>query len=97
MTTSTSMVKIYMVIDKTMVVHRVPESITSDNGPPYCSQEWKNYGKECGFTPIYSLPEHFQSNGIVERFMAVLAKVIHCSVTEGRDPRAEVKRCLLNY
>ena len=42
MTTSTSMAKLYKVIDNTMAVHGVPETITSDNGPPYSSQKWKN-------------------------------------------------------
>ena len=38
MTMSTSMSKLYKVLDKTMVMHGVPETITSDNGPPYNSR-----------------------------------------------------------
>ena len=78
-------------------MHGVPESITTDNGPPYNSREWRRYGKEVGFRPIHTSAEHPKSNGIAERFMGVLSKVIKFSIAEGKDPRLEVQRRLLNY
>ena len=53
--------------------------------------------REIGIQIVKYTPEHPQSNGIVERFNAVLVKIIHAVMTEGRDPRTEVQRCLLNY
>ena len=44
-----------------------------------------------------SQPEHLEGNIIVERFMSVLVKVVHCSIAEGKDPWLEMQRRLLNY
>ena len=52
MTESTSMDKLYPVLDRSFGVHGVSESITHDNGPPYNSRAWRKYGKECGFKNI---------------------------------------------
>ena len=97
MTKSTSMEKLYPVLDRSFGVHGVPESITHDNGPPYNSREWKRYGKECGFKIKPCSPEHPEGNGVAERFMATLVKVTHAAMAEGKDPRIEVQRRLLNY
>ena len=43
------------------------------------------------------MPEHPQSNGIAERFMSVLVRVIHASVAEGKDLKVEVQKRLINY
>ena len=42
-------------------------------------------------------PEHSQSNRIVERFSAVVVKIIYATMAEGRDSRTEVQRCQLNH
>ena len=97
MTKSTSMDKLYPVLDRSFGVHGVPESITHDNGPPYDSRAWRKYGKECGFENKPCSPEHPEGNGIAERFMATLVKVTHAAMAEGKDPRIEVQRRLLNY
>ena len=41
--------------------------------------------------------DHPESNGIGERFFSTLVKVVHCSIAEGRDPKVEVQKRLLNY
>ena len=43
------------------------------------------------------MPEHPQSNGIAERLMGVLEKVVHAAVARGQDPRVEIRRRLLNH
>ena len=97
MTKSTSMAKLYPVLDRSFGVHGVPESITHDNGPPYDSRAWRKYAKECGFKDKPCSPEHPEGNGIAERFMATLVKVTHAAIAEGKDPRIEVQRRLMNY
>ena len=97
MTKSTSMDKLYPVLDEVFGVHGVPETITHDNGPPYNSSEWRKYSRECGFKSLRCSPEHPEGNGIAERFMGVLVKIIHAAMAEGKDPRIEVQRRLLNY
>ena len=42
-------------------------------------------------------PEHPQANGIAERFMGVLVKVVHAAVASNQDPKVEVRRRLMNY
>ena len=97
MTKSTSMDKLYPVLDSSFGVHGVPETITHDNGPPYNSRAWVKYAKECGFKNKPCSPEHPEGNGIAERFMGTLVKVTHAAIAEGKDPRIEVQRRLLNY
>ena len=50
-----------------------------------------------GFQPIFVLPEHHEGNGVAERFMAILVKTTHAAMAEGKDPKVEVRRRLLNY
>ena len=97
MTTSTGMDKLKKVLSDSFSIHGVPETITHDNGPPYNGREWQAFAKEQGFKPKACSPEHPESNGIAERFMSVLVKVIHAAVAEGKDPRLEVRKRLLNY
>ena len=84
-------------LEDTFALHGVPESITSDNGPPYQSEDWKRFAKEQGFQIRHSTPEHPEGNGLVERFMAVLKKIIHAALVEKKDPKVEIRRRLLNY
>ena len=78
-------------------LHGIPEVVLSDNGPPYNSNDWKRFSKKMGFKTRHSTPEHPESNGIAERFMSVLVKVIHTAVADKQDPRVAVRRRLLNY
>ena len=50
-----------------------------------------------GFRAQPCTPTHPQANGIAERFMKVIVKVVHATIATGQDPRIEVRRMLLNY
>ena len=50
-----------------------------------------------GFETRFCTPEHPEANGIAERFMSVLVKVIHDAVAENKDPNVYIRRRLLNY
>ena len=78
-------------------MHGIPDSITHDNGPCYNSGDWKKFARKWGFDARPCTPEHPQANGIAERFMGVLVKVVHAAVASNQDPRVEVRRRLLNY
>ena len=45
----------------------IPETIVSDNGPEFSSNEFKNFSKEWSFHHVTSSPRNPQSNGQVER------------------------------
>ena len=57
----------------------------------------EEFCKKWGFEPRHCTPEHPQANGIAERFMKVIVKVVHAAIATGQDPRIEVRRMLLNY
>ena len=97
MVRSTEFQKLRGYLEDAFALHGVPESITSDNGPPYQSKNWEKFGKEMGFKPIKVSPEHPEGNGVAERFMATLVKTTHAAIAEGKDPKIEIKRRLLNY
>ena len=94
---STSFEKLQPVLDRSFSLHGIPESITHDRGPPYDSRAWRDYAKEKGFESRACTPEHPEGNAIAERFMEVLVKVVHTAIAQGRDPKEEVMRGLLNY
>ena len=94
---STSFDKLQGRLEDIFALHGVPETITSDNGPPYQSQDWKEFAKQMGFKPIFVSPEHPEGNGVAKRFMATLVKTTHAAISENKDPKLEIKRRLLNY
>ena len=97
MVKSTAFNKLEDKLEESFGVHGIPDSITHDNGPCYNSSDWTAFAKKWGFDKRPCTPEHPQANGIAERFMGVLVKVVHTAVASGRDPRVEVRRRLLNY
>ena len=97
MVTSTQFDKLQGRLEDSFNVHGIPESITHDNGPCYNSADWKKFARKWGFQGRACTPEHPQANGIAERFMGVLVKVVHAAVASNQDPRVEVRRRLMNY
>ena len=75
-------------------MYRIPESITSDNGPPYNSDAWADFTKSQGFRHRRTTPLHPEGKGLAERFMGVLVKTIHTAQVDGVDPRQAIKRRL---
>ena len=97
MVTSTGFDSLQDKLEDSFNTHGIPDSITHDNGPCYNGGEWKKFARKWGFEIRPCTPEHPQSNGIAERFMGVLVKVVHAAVASKQDPRVEVRRRLLNY
>ena len=97
MVTSTDFEKLQDKLEDSFVLHGIPDSITHDNGPCYNSGDWRKFSRKWGFEVRPCTPEHPQANGIAERFMGVLVKVVHAAVANNQDPRVEVRRRLLNY
>ena len=97
MVTSMSFEQLQGKMEDSFSIHGVPESITHDNGPCYNSGDWKKFGQKWGFQSQPCTPENLKANGITERFMGVLVKIVHTAVAEGQDPRLEVRRRLLIY
>ena len=84
-------------LDDTFTMFSIPDSVTHDGGLPYNSEDWRRYAREQGFKSRLFTPEHHEGNGIAERFMGVLVKTIHAAKAEGKDPKLEIRKRLMNY
>ena len=96
-TTSTAFDKMYWTLDESFAAHGVPEEIISDNGAPYSGEKWAKYAELKGFKIQRCTPEHPQGNGLCERFMKTLKKLIHASMAEKVHPRDRINQYLMNY
>ena len=95
--TSTSFEKLKPSLDRVFANHGIPESMSSDNGPPYPSHQMKEYAKNMGFKMTPVAPDDPQCNGFAENFMKPLTKMIHAAIIEKKDPKSELHRFLLQY
>ena len=94
---STSFRKLRPILDRIFSTHGIPETVTSDNGPPYPGHEMERYAIEKGFALTPVSPEDPQCNGFAENFIKFLCKMVHASVIDGKDPRSELHNYLLQY
>ena len=62
--------------------HGIPETLVSDNGPQYASQEFMEFTKLYGFAHVTSSPHFPQSNGHAERAVKTVKRLLN----ESKDP-----------
>ena len=63
--------------------YAIPDTVISDNGPQFSSEEFRHFSKRWGFEQITSSPRHSQSNGMSESAV--------------RTAKRQVKRALLAH
>jgi len=68
-THSTSAAAVLPALDKILAAFGVPESIMSDNGPPFNSEKFQRYVTKVGFNHRKVIPLAPWSNGTAEKFM----------------------------
>ena len=56
--------------------HGIPETVVTDNGPQYSSQEFAAFANQYGFTHTTSSPHFPQSNGHAERAVKTVKKLL---------------------
>ncbi|KAK2547614.1 Uncharacterized protein P5673_032352 [Acropora cervicornis] len=74
--------------------------VTSDNGPPFNSEQFKDFAKEEGFVHHRVMPNHPRANGQVERFMQTLNKTEQIADLQGKsgpDRNMAIKDMLMAY
>ncbi|UYV70568.1 K02A2.6-like, partial [Cordylochernes scorpioides] len=64
----------------------IPETLVSDNGPPFFSKEFQNFTRTWNIVHVTSSPYHAQCNGMVERTVQTLKKLIKRCGEESTDP-----------
>ena len=64
----------------------IPEEVMSDNGPQYASREFQVFAKTWEFKRITSSPRYPRSNGLVERTIQTVKKLLSKALSSRQDP-----------
>ena len=75
----------------------IPKRIRSDGGPPFNGYHWKQFAKSQGFQHHRITPYWPRANGLVERFMKNLAKVLKNASIGNKNFENELIIFLRNY
>ena len=65
--------------------HGLPESLGSDNGPPFASEQFETFLEYLGTQHKKGVPYWPQCNGEVERCNETLLKIVRTAQLERRD------------
>ena len=94
---STSAGKVIPVLNEIFSVFGIPNALKSDNEPPFNSYDFKRFSIEQSFKHKKITPLRPRSNGMCERFMRDLGKVMRNSSTLKSDWETELIEFLRNY
>ena len=95
--TTTSARAVIPKMDKTFASLGIPVSVSSDNGPPFNSQDFSDFSNYLGFCHERKTPLNPQANAEAEQFMRVLKKLYQISKLTGSNFKQEVYRFLRAY
>ena len=84
-------------MDRIFSTHGIPRVVRSDNGPPFSSEEIKQFMLENGIEHKRITPLWPQANSEAENFMKPVTKAIRSSRAEGREWKRDLYQFLLNY
>lgn len=73
---STTSSQVIAVLKTIFARHGIPETVRSDNGPQYSSQEFARFASSYGFSHVTSSPRYPQSNGQVERMVQTIKQML---------------------
>ena len=74
--TSTTSAAVIRALKSVFARHRIPETVQSDNGPQYSSQEFAQFASSYEFKHVTSSPRFLQSNGQVERTVQTVKRLL---------------------
>ena len=66
--------------------HGIPETVISDNGPQYASEEFRDFARSYGFAHQTSSPHFPQSNGLAEKTVQTCKHIFDKAKANGDDP-----------
>ena len=75
----------------------MPQTVKTDNGPPFNGQDFANFAKEFGFHHRKISPLWPEANSATERFMASLNKIIGASTAANSNWKTELQVFLRLY
>ena len=82
---STSAESTLPLLDRTFSMFGYPETIKSDNGPPFQSYEWKTFLEERGIKHRRITPLWPQANAQAENFNKPLMKAVRAAIVNGQN------------
>jgi hypothetical protein len=92
---STAWNKVLPVLNGIFSEFGIPTKLRTDNGPPFNSSKFTEFAQAQGFHHQKVTPRHAQANGLAERFMRSLGKVLRCAPSASFDD--ELNEFLRNY
>ena len=63
----------------------IPDTVISDNGPQFSSEEFQHFSKRWGFKHITSSPRHSQSNGMSESAVKTARRLVKRALLAHED------------
>ena len=94
---STSASCVIPVLDKIFATHGLPDTLKTDNGPPFQSHEFAKFMTYCGTKHRKIAPYWPRANAQAENFMKPLNKAIKSATAKGKSWRQELYKFLRNY
>ena len=94
---STSAKSTILAMTKTFATFGIPAVVKSDNGPPFQSAEFAYFAQEQGFRHHRVTPYWPEANGLVERFMKCLKKILQTAKLENDEWMRALHTFLRNY
>ena len=64
----------------------IPETLISDNGPQFSSEQFASFAKEWNFSHSTSSPLFAQSNGLAEKYVQIVKHLFDKAKADKRDP-----------
>ena len=95
--TKTDAVTVIKCLQSMFYTHGLPETLRSDNGPPFTSQEFEGFLEHLAIDHKRGIPHWPQSDGEVERFNKTLLKIIRIAQLQGENLKGEVQDFLFQY
>ena len=84
-------------LEKVFCTHGLPESLKTDNGPQFVSEEFENFLQENEIQHRTSTPMWPQANGEVERQNISLLKALKIDQAEKKDMKIEFRKFTIAY
>ena len=94
---STAFKAIQPTLDDIFATFGIPAELRSDNGPPFNSYNFKSYASANGFKHKRITPLWPRANGLCERFMRNLGKVMKNAAVDGSKWEEELLDFLRSY
>ena len=89
--------EIIKVLEKVFSIFGIPDTLKSDNGPPFNGHKIKLFAEHLAFKHQKITPLHPRANGLCERFMKNITKVLQTASIEAKDWHSELHKFLGVY